>query len=268
MSYWVLKVISTEIRKILAYRSDFWVNFIGNMLIHLAVSRALWQSIFAADGVTVMRGMGLDQLTLYYVLAPISVKVLMGENIGFFSREIYDGGLNRYLIWPMPALGYKALTYLTHSLFFLIQLGAIYLLARLVVDPTPFMLEELVRLILGMGYLVIAAIGFFHLMCLCEMISFWFDNAWTLGVMLKFALYFLGGTLVPLAFYPENLQVIFSYLPFASMISAPIRFIMGQATGAETLEALLVLLVWIPVLHLATRVMWRRGNLRYTGVGM
>ena len=268
MNYWPLKVISTEIRKILAYRSDFWINFVGNTLIHLSVSRALWQTIFAAQGVTEMRGLSLDQLTLYYVLAPISVKVLMGENIGFLAREIYDGGLNRYLIWPMPALGYKALTFLTHSIFYLIQLGLIYFVARLVVDSTPVTSEELIRLVLGMGYLAIAGVGFFHLMCLCEMVSFWFDNAWTLGVMLKFALYFLGGTLVPLTFYPEHLQNLFSYLPFASMVSAPIQFIMGQASEAQTIQSFIVLLIWIPVLFLLTQLMWKRGNLRYTGVGM
>ena len=86
--------------------------------------------------------------------------------------------------------------------------------------------------------------------------------------MLKFALYFLGGTLVPLTFYPEHLQNLFSYLPFASMVSAPIQFIMGQASEAQTIQSFIVLLIWIPVLFLLTQLMWKRGNLRYTGVGM
>lgn len=268
MSPWITKVISTELRKILAYRSDFWVNFIGNTLIHLAVSRALWQSIFLGQGVDQMRGMTLDQLTLYYVLAPLSVKVLMGENIGFFSREIYDGGLNRYLIWPMPALGYKALTYLTHSTFYLLQLAFLYLVARTLVIDAHLELQDLIRLVAGLAYLFVAAMGFFFLMALCEMISFWFDNAWTLGVMLKFALYFLGGTLVPLTFYPGELQQVISYLPFASMASAPIKLILGHATPLESWQSFAVLVAWIPVLAMATAFMWRRGNLRYTGVGM
>lgn len=268
MSSWPLRVISTELRKILAYRSDFWVNFIGYSLLHLSISRALWQAIFSAQGVESMRGLDLAQLTLYYVLAPVSFKAMMGENIGFLSREIYEGGLNRYLVWPLPPLGFKLLTYLTYSGFYLAQMVLLYLIARFIVVPDPISTTELLRLGCGTGLLLIACVTFFHLMALCEMASFWFDNSWTLGVMLKFGSYFLGGILVPLTFYPPTLQRVVSYLPFAPMVSVPVNFILGHVDAAGAWNGLALLLVWLVVLHLLVRLVWQRGNLRYTGVGM
>jgi ABC-2 type transport system permease protein len=265
---WQTKVVSTEIRKILAYRSDFWINFLGQTLIQLFIARALWQSIFESNGINEMKGLTLPQLTLYYLLAPLTMKILMGENIGFLSREIYDGGLNRYLVWPLPPLGYKALTFLTYSCFYLAQLLIIYSIARLLLDDSPYQAQELLRLFLGMGYILIAALGYFFLMALCEMVAFWADNTWTLGVMLRFVAAFLGGAFIPLTFFPESLRHIVELLPFASMISGPVNLILGRASLMESFTSFLVMLAWLPFLYFSVLKLWKKGNLQYTGVGM
>lgn len=262
------RVVSTEIRKILAYRSDFWLNFIGNTLIHLFIARSLWQSIFMSNGVTEMKGLTLSQLTLYYLLAPLATKVLMGENLGFFAREIYDGGLNRYLVWPLPAIGYKTLTYLTYSIFYLAQMALLYTIGRFVLNDAPVTMDEAVRFILGLCYFIFAAYAYFNLQSLCEMVAFWADNSWTLGVMLRFVTAFFGGIFLPLDFYPPWLQDILFYLPFSAMVSTPINLIMGRIEYSAALQSFLVLLFWIPFLIVCVRLMWKRGNLRYTGIGM
>ncbi len=265
---WQQKVVSTEIRKILAYRSDFWVNFLGQALIQLCIARALWTSIFESNGASEMRGMTLEQITLYYLVAPLTMKILMGENIGFLARDIYDGGLNRYLVWPLPPLGYKLLTYLTYSAFFILQLTILYSIGRFFLDPAPYTGMEFIRLGAGIIYLLIACVGYFCLSSLCEMVAFWADNTWTLGVMLRFVGAFLGGAFLPLSFFPEWLREIVEYLPFAAMISGPVNLILGRADMIDSLQNLAILLTWIVILSFAVRKMWQQGNLKYTWVGM
>lgn len=265
---WQQKVVSTEIRKILAYRSDFWVNFLGQALIQLSIARALWTSIFESNGTIEMRGMTLEQITLYYLLAPLTMKILMGENIGFLARDIYDGGLNRYLVWPLPPLGYKLLTYLTYSAFYIFQLTILYSIARFFLDQSPYSTIEFVRLAAGILYLFIACVGYFCLSSLCEMVAFWADNTWTLGVMLRFVGAFLGGAFLPLTFFPDWLREVVQYLPFAAMISGPVNLILGRADFASSLQNLAILLAWIVILFWAVKKMWQQGNLKYTGVGM
>ncbi len=265
---WPQRVVSTEIRKILAYRSDFWVNFMGQTLMQLFIARALWEAIFAANGATTMGGLTLAQMTLYYLLAPLTMKILMGENIGFLSREIYDGGLNRYLVWPLPPLGYKTLTYLTYSGFYIVQLVLLYGLARYLLVVEPFHWSEALRLVLGIGYLLVAAVSYFCLMCLCEMVAFWADNTWTLGVMLRFIAGFLGGTFIPLSFFPDELRTVLEYLPFAPLVSGPINLILGRATPLESLQSFILMLLWLPLIFWAMKAVWKKGNLQYTGVGM
>lgn len=265
---WPARVVSTELRKILAYRSDFWVNFMGQTLIQLFIARALWQSIFESNGQSEIGGFTLGQITLYYLLAPLTMKILMGENIGFLSREIYDGGLNRYLVWPLPPLGYKLLTYITHSSFYIAQLALLYTIGRFLLDDRPYEMSELIRLIAGLGYIFIAAIGYFFMMCLCELVAFWADNTWSLGVMLRFIAGFLGGTFIPLSFYPAPWRDIIEFLPFAAFVSGPVNLILGRSTPLEALQSFVVMMVWLPILGLAVRALWKKGNLQYTGVGM
>lgn len=268
MKPWVLKVISTELRKILAYRSDFWINFLGQMLIQLFIARALWSAVFAANGVSEMRGLTLDKMTLYYLLAPLIMKTMMGENIGFLAREIYDGGINRYLVWPLKALQYKSLTFMTYSIFYLLQLNLMYLVARFFFDPVPYALADFQGALMGSGLILLASYTYFYIMSLCEMVAFWADNTWTLSVMLRFVASFLGGAFLPLSFFPETLVPVLKLLPFQAMISTPVNLYLGRASGVEALEAALTLLFWLPVLYGMSRLMWRKASYHYTGVGM
>ncbi len=265
---WALRVLSTELRKILAYRADFWVNFVGQVAVQLFIAHALWAAILQARGVESLNGMNLHQLTLYYLLAPTALKALQGENIGFFSKDIYEGGLNRFLVWPLPPVGYKLLTYMAHSVFFLVQMGLLFLAARLFWDTAPFLWQDGLRLVMGLVWLAVGCLAFFCLLGLCEMCSFWAENIWTLGVMLRFVAGFLGGTFVPLAMFPEQVRAILDWLPFACMLGSPVNFILGHAGPWESLRSFMILLAWLPLLWAAVGWVWRRGSLRYTGVGM
>lgn len=265
---WAPPVVATELRKILAYRSDFWVNFVGQILVQLFVARALWSAVFAARGVDSLQGLDLPTLTLYHLLAPMVMKSLFGENIGFLSTDIYQGGLNRYIVWPMPALGYKFVTYMTYAAFYALQTGLLYWLGRWIIGTSTPELAELLRLIVGLGYLLLAAALCFCFMALCEMASFWADNTWSLGVMLRFIVTFLGGGSLPLVFFPEAAQQVLGLLPFAAMVSAPVNFVLGRTSVAELLQGLAVMAAWAIPLVSTVWLVWRRGNLRYTGVGM
>ena len=265
---WVTRVVSTEIRKILAYRSEFWVNFVGQTLLQLFIARALWESLFTVNDTTQMGGFDLNQITLYYLLAPLTMKILMGEGLATLASEIYNGGLNRYLVWPLPPVGFKLVTYFTHSCFYMLQLCVMYTLARFYWVDTPYTSEEFLRLILGLGYLSFAVLAYFCLQAICDMMAFWAENVWSLAVMLRFTIVFLGGVSLPLSFFPESIRSVLELLPFASMASGPMSLILGRSSFTEALHSFLVLLCWLPVMGLVLRTVWRRGNLRYTGVGM
>lgn len=265
---WWKHVVAMELRKILAYRSDFWVTFLGQTLIQLVVARSLWQMIFATQGVTEMQGYTLEMMTLYYLIVPIGTRMLTGENIGFLAREIYDGTFTRYLLYPLSVFQYKTLTYLTYSLFYGIQLVLIYSLFHLLFADAPFTLMSFSNLLLGVMIFFCGALTYVMLAMLIEMISLWADNIWSLAVMLRFFISFFGGGFIPLNFLPEWAQNILLWTPFPYLVSLPVRTILGLTSLAEISKGLIILFIWFLILMNTVKLVWKFGERKYTGVGI
>lgn len=264
---WWRYVVANELRKILAFRSDFWVTFLGQTIIQVLIARALWQSIFDANGTKVMEGFTLPMMTLYYIIVPVGNKILTGENVGFLAREIYDGSFNRYLIYPISFFQYKTLTYLTHSLFYALQLILIYLLFNFF-QPDGVTLTLIMNLLSGVAIFLFASYVFCMMAMSIELISLWADNIWSLMVMARFFVYFFGGSYMPLNFFPDWAVNALQYTPFPYLVSLPIRTTMGLASSTEIQVGLLSLLVWSILFHLTAKVLWSKGEYRYNGVGI
>lgn len=257
-----------ELRKILAYRTDFWITFIGQTLIQLLVARALWQMIFATQGVTEMKGYTLEMMTLYYLIVPIGMRMLTGENIGFLAREIYEGTFTRYLLYPLSVFQYKTLTYLTYSLFYGFQLLIIYTLFRTFLADSPFTFVDFGNLVIGVLLFLLAATTYVMMALLIEMISLWADNIWSLVVMLRFFTSFFGGGLIPLNFLPTWTQSALTWTPFPYLISLPARTIMGLSTMNEIAMGVSILFVWFIIFMGCVNLVWKQGQQKYTGVGI
>ena len=263
---WRSSVFSLELRKILAFRSEFWVTFLGQTLIQLVIARALWQSVFEATGTEAMQGFNLETMTLYYLIVPIGSRILTGENVGFISREIYDGTFSRYLIYPLSFFQYKSITYLTYSLFYSLQLGILFHLYHVIFKlPLP----PTANFILGMGFFLLGSVVYCFMAMFLELISLWAENIWSLLVMLRFFTSFFGGGFIPLSFFPEWGQEIVKWTPFPYLISLPTRTIMGLVSDPqEYITAFFILLLWILIFFGAVKLLWQRGQKSFTGVGI
>ena len=265
---WWKHVVAMEFRKIFAYRTDFWITFLGQTAIQLFVARALWQSIFAAEDTKIMQGFTLEMMTLYYLIVPIGTRMLTGENIGFFAREIYEGTFTRYLLYPLSVFQYKTLTYLSYSLFYGSQLMLLYLIYRGFISDAPLLLIDFGNLILGVFIFFIAAFAYCMMAMLIEMISLWADNIWSLVVMLRFFTSFFGGGFIPLNFMPGWAQDILAFTPFPYLISLPARTIMRLTSFEEVCQGTLIIMVWILIFMALVKFLWRFGQKKYTGVGI
>jgi len=259
------QIMSLEFRKILHFRLDFWVTFVGQICLQVAISWALWSTIFKENQVTQMNGFSLSELNLYYLLSPLLLKIMSGENIGFMSRDIYEGGLNKYLIYPLSFFHFKISTFLTYSFFYLFQLIILIAFCYFYFDWS-FGTSQLLGLIL----ILFSTLAYFLLLSMIEQISFWADNIWSLGVIVRFTASFLGGGFLPLIFFPPFFQKIILILPFQSMLSSPLLLLMNKTIDPLPFffDSLLVLLWWIIFFTFFNFLIWKKAQYRYTGIGM
>lgn len=252
----------------MSYRVDFWMNFAVTVGANVVIAYFLWKAIFDAQQATEIAGYNFLLLMLYYLLVPMYVRIVIGPEMGYISDEIYQGSLNRYLVYPVPFFVYKYITYLASSCIAALQLFlvmGIYILFFGV--PTESNIT-IASFCLGLFTALCATYLYFVIAATLELVAFWADNVWSLMVMLRFSFSFLGGGLLPLAFFPQWAQTVLSFLPFPYLLSLPIETSLGKKTFDQWLCSMLILFLWAIVFSLVVRFIWKRGTYRYSGVGI
>lgn len=265
---WQVQVFLTELRKLTAYRLDFWVNFLGQTFVALIIAYFLWVSIFNYAQTDLIKGHSIDYMIYYYLMVPLIFRIQQGPGIGFLSREIYDGGMNKYLLYPIDVFQYKAATYVANSVFFLMQLFIVLTLYHLFFYNPQIFTFSLINIFFFLISMTLAVFTFLYLFSISELMAFWFDNTWSLGVMLRFLVSFLGGALIPLAFFPDWAKKALMYTPFPYLIDFPMQCLSGQLPYYDILIYSLISLAWLFVFRSLCLFIWNKGQYQYTGVGI
>ena len=263
-----LSTLSTEARKWMSYRVDFWLTAVVGFFVNFGLAYFLWASIYTSAEQQVA-GYDFDSMVLYYVLAILIAKLVRGsDRIADIAEDIYQGGLSRYLVYPTSYFGFKYSQHLGQLVPAAVQLilfGVVYgflipLPEGVTVGPAA----------IGMAVIsiLIANLLFYGLCAPLQLVAFWADNVWSLVVMMRFVTGLLGGAMLPLALFPQWSRELLWWLPFRFLFDFPIRVSMGQVSFSEWLTGVGIGCAWCLLTALLTRAVWRRGLLEYSGVGI
>lgn len=262
-------VISVEARKRMSYRVDFWINTLAGFMARFGVQYFVAVALFAESGATEIRGFARADLVVYFVAVLLIGKISMGPEFGgHVSEDIYEGGLTRYLLFPAPYAPFKYAQHLGALLPLVLQAVLFGLLAVFVLEPTQSVRITPLSILATVVSVMAANLLYFLMRLPLQMVAFWQDNVWSLSVMLKFVATLLGGSMLPLAFFPEWSQPLLSILPFRFLYDFPTRTLLGQLGPVAWLTGLAGALVWCAVFSVLARGVWKRGDLQYTGVGI
>jgi ABC-2 type transport system permease protein len=109
---------------------------------------------------------------------------------------------------------------------------------------------------------------FFLMESLMELAAFWAENVWSLSVLLRFLIGLFSGAWLSLSLFPAWSQTIMSLLPFKGMVYIPVRLLMGEVSFNEWMYVQFISMTWILIMGLLVAIVWRRGRILYTGVGI
>lgn len=262
-------VASGEARKQMSYRLDFWINALAVFFVEFGVAFYVWSAVFAESGAAAIGGFTRDAMTVYFVLALLLGKIVLGHPRDFtIARDIYDGGLTRYLLYPVSYFWFKYAEHLGGLLPALSRLVLCGGVAVVWLAGTPGLAVSPASLAMGVITVAVATLLHFLILFSIEGIAFWADNTWTLIISFNFISSLLGGLLLPLELFPERLQWVVALLPFRHLIHAPIATVLGLVDPLAWAKDLLAALGWCAVVAALGRAVWRRGGLRYSGVGI
>ena len=264
-----LQVASLEARTRLSYRVDFWINAVVGFAVELLVAWFLWDAIFSASGAETIGGRTFHGMIAYMLSVLLLGRFVRGRDFdGTVSSDIYEGGLNRYLVFPT---GYRIFKYaqtlgrMAPVIFQVLILGAI-------VVPLLGIGGE-IRITAGAVVMTVIAVMAANLLNFLmifplQATAFWADNVWSLMVAQRMIGQIIGGFMLPLAVFPGWARTVLEYLPWRFFFDFPARVLLGEIGPAEWARGMLLVAGWCFLFGMIGRAVWRRGLFQYSGVGI
>ena len=93
-------IAGIEARKRMSYRTDFWLNAVVGFATELGVAYFIVLAMFA--GAERLGAYSRNGMLLYYVAVILVARVVRPTDLEWaISDDIYQGALNRFLIYPV-----------------------------------------------------------------------------------------------------------------------------------------------------------------------
>jgi ABC-2 type transport system permease protein len=262
-----LLVLGAELKRLFAYRVQFWFELIASSLVELGVALIVWRAVFEAIGGTTVSGYTFSEMILYITAATFTGHAIRGTGMGTFARDIYDGAYTRYLVYPLSVYAYKFAIFFARTFIAILQL----LLALCVLWLGGYMPQDagmnLASLLAGLGFLLFASYLYFLFIIITESVAFWADNVWAVSSMMQICVMFFSGKMIPLDMFPLWLQQILEWSPFPLLVFVPVNIVLGDRLSEMFMHTVL-LFGWIALAFVISKTIIARGNLRYSGVGI
>ena len=273
-----LYLIRLEWRRMFTYRFEFWAELIFGILLKCTVVYFLWSTLYETLDSPLLKGIPFKYM-LAYVLLSVSMKdMIIGKTVGILSDDIYQGSLNKYLIYPSSFVFQKLAAHLARTLFHFLQIPCFFIFLSFFFDHS----LSWQRLALAFLPIILGACLYFMMNAILELSAFKWDSVWSLSVGLRFVSNFLGGISVPLALFPEEYRSLLIWTPFYYCAGYPLEILTGisnnpdqpismelssmlfQSLGQGTFFAL----IWFIFFSLMFHLVYLRCLRSYSGIGI
>lgn len=243
------------IQRTWAYRARMALWICRNMLM-LFMLRMVWTAVYGDR--EIMNGVTLNAMILYVTIAMLQQYLI--EPVAMFELDarIQRGTVAGDLIRPVGLIP-QLLAYDVGFLIGRLPLIAMVLPIAAIVGslqlPPTFAatIGFLVSLVLAyvLNLLVWLPVG---------MLGFWTLSTGGIRFLLFSVLSFVSGQMVPLWFIPGFLRTALEWLPFQGMAFAPLSIYVGQTTGSDIIQSILIQMIWIVILSFGVTRLWRRAR--------
>lgn len=258
--YWVrfLSALQSEFQ----YRANLvmWmvVGAIGPIVMTL-----VWFAVLREKGS--VGGYGQSDFVLYYLLTTVGWYIVGGEFARPVGTAIRSGDINKSLLQPFDVILGKAVWEQAWKVLSLIlSLPAVAFILYVSRDFLSYTWhpENLPYILLS---LLGGAIIFAIMQAIVGILAFWVTEIWPFAEMNYMLLELLGGMLAPISLLPPLVQTISAYLPFRYIFYEPVAIVLGKT--ADPVWVIARQGVFIVLLFVLYKIMWRAGLKRYEAIG-
>ena len=124
--------------------------------------------------------------------------------------------------------------------------------------PLPYGLSAPAGLQYFLLFLITLALGLAVTVSFCMLVyvlTFFTISPQGLRILFTSSVEFFAGAIIPLPFFPENIQKIMELLPFASMQNVALRIYSGSMDNTQIQKAVILQLAWLVIITLTGKIL-------------
>ncbi len=231
--------------------------------ITLVIYYFLWKSVFAYTGAPLIRGFTFPEMVNYYVISMIVGFFTWSKVDKWIENDLIQGWMVRGMLLPIGIIPWYLSFEIGINVYNIISKMIPVFLIGIIFFGLP--LAPIISLAGFAVSLLLAFLIYFGLSYLLGLGAFWMRRITGLRRVRRTLVAFLGGSFIPLAFFPAWIQSASHFLPFEYARSVPILIYLQKA---PVLESLLAQLAWVAVLYTIIHFVAKRAVRRFVSVGL
>lgn len=225
---------------------------IGSLFLRVYLLRSLWTALYAQNAAP--PDIPLHAMLTYATVALLMSLILEVDGTRAIREKIREGTIATDLMKPINLPLYFFSDGFGMTLLHALTIAPSLVLALVLVHidvPAPETLAVF-ALAFVIGYLVNFFLNF-----LMNAVAFWTLETFAIQLIVRWASDLLGGSILPLSFFPGALGKIVQHLPFAAIYSTPLQIYIGQLPRSAWLAAFGTQLLWLAAFGAVAYVVWR-----------
>lgn len=227
----------------------------------------VWNTIYSGD--QEIQNFSFRELMFYCALSIFFARLHNCHDlIDEMAHEIIEGKLEVLMTRPCHLLLQKFFSYLGGGIPYLIPPLFLVIIFWQQNNWSAFSSAGDIGIYIAtvLAFLLLGLLLSFCIGILLALSVFWLMQADFILIGLTTVMAFLGGAILPPAFWPEFIRPLMEYNPFQCFIAAPAQF-MIHADYVSGLQALGLCLLYILTLLAALNLIWDCALKRYSGAG-
>lgn len=208
-----------------------------------------------------MGGQSYEQLIAYTAVGTLFSQIRGGNYDFTLDEMITTGGLSSYLLRPVGAVEFVYLRSVGEKSATTLLCTAVGLIACFFTDMQPL------AFLWGMLLAILGNIIAYQIGALVCVVSFYWEQAFSLLLVKNMLVNLLSGELLPLTLFPAAWTPYWKIFPFYLFVFGPAQIALGNWTGNEIYVQLGIALAWAIGLNFVIKWSWGWAINRYQGIG-
>ncbi len=248
----------------MSYRTSVILSSIM-MMLYSVISIFIWLAVYTFSHTASIHGVALSTTLIYFVIIGALSPMLSWSGIADnLYTDIKEGSIATSVIRPMSYTTQLIITDVAQVLPNILIVSipiiiAVALLANLAVTPATAAVFLIYLLI---GYIMATLFAF-----IIGSLAFYLTDIYGIMVSLNWGITMIGGSMLPLVFFPQWIEHILLMLPFAYMAFTPAATLTGMLSLNTAISLLPVAGAWIAVLLFFVYFVWKKMSVRMDTVG-